>query len=135
MDFYPKEKQSDEYKDAPLVYRAFASIKTHLKNICLFHTDRGNEFNNKLIEEIFQKFEIRRSLSMKGCPFDNAVAEAIFKIIKTEFVHNYHFESLDELEQNLASYVHWFNSKRIHSTLGYLSPLEYKLAHLKKTVQ
>jgi putative transposase len=123
------------YKDASLVYRAFASIKTNLKNICLFHTDRGNEFKNKLIEEVLQTFEIRRSLSMKGCPFDNAVAEATFKIIKTEFVRNYHFESLDELNQKLASYVHWFNRKRIHSTLGYLSPLEYKLAHLKKTVQ
>jgi transposase InsO family protein len=122
------------YKDAPLVYRAFASIKTNLKNICLFHTDRGNEFKNKLIEEVLQTFEIKRSLSMKGCPFDNAVAEATFKIIKTEFVRNYHFESLGELNQKLASYVNWFNSKRIHSTLGYLSPLEYKLAHLKKTV-
>jgi putative transposase len=122
------------YKDAPLVYRAFASIKTNLKNICLFHTDRGNEFKNKLIEEVLQTFEIKRSLSMKGCPFDNAVAEATFKIIKTEFVRNYHFESLHELNQKLTDYVNWFNNKRIHSTLGYLSPVEYKLAHLNITV-
>jgi transposase InsO family protein len=122
------------YKDAPLVYRAFASIKTNLKNICLFHTDRGNEFKNKLIEEVLQTFEIKRSLSMKGCPYDNAVAEATFKIIKTEFVRNYHFESLSKLNQKLTCYVQWFNSKRIHSTLGYLSPLEYKFAHLKITV-
>jgi putative transposase len=122
------------YKDAGLVYKAFSSIKTNLKNISLFHTDRGNEFKNNLIEEVLQTFEIKRSLSMKGCPYDNAVAEATFKIIKTEFVRNYHFENLEELNVELTDYVNWFNKKRIHSTLCYLSPLEYKLAHLKKTV-
>jgi hypothetical protein len=63
------------------------------------------KFKNKLIEKVFQTFEIRRLLSMKECLFDNAVAEAIFKIIKTEFVRNYHFKNLDELNQKLASYV------------------------------
>ena len=122
------------HKDAGLVYKAFASIKTNLKNISLFHTDRGNEFKNRLIEDVLQTFAIKRSLSMKGCPYDNAVAEATFEIIKTEFVRNYHFESLRELNSGLADYVNWFNKKRIHSTLGYLSLSEYKLAHLKKTV-
>jgi putative transposase len=122
------------HKDAGLVYKAFASIKTNLQNISLFHTDRGNEFKNQLIEDVLKTFAIKRSLSMKGCPYDNAVAEATFKIIKTEFVRNYHFESLEELNIELTDYVNWFNKKRIHSTLGYLSPYEYKLAHLKKTV-
>ena len=122
------------HKDAGLVYKAFASIKTNLKNISLFHTDRGNEFKNNLIEEVLNTFAIKRSLSMKGCPYDNAVAEATFKIIKTEFVRNYHFEGLEELNIELADYVNWFNKKRIHSTLGYLSPYEYKFLNLKKTV-
>jgi len=122
------------HKDAGLVYKAFARVKTNLKNISLFHTDRGNEFKNKLIEDVLQTFAIKRSLSMKGCPYDNAVAEATFKIIKTEFVRNYHFESLQELNSKLTNYVNWFNKKRIHSTLGYLTPYEYKVAHLKKTV-
>lgn len=115
------------------MYKAFASIKTNLKNISLFHTDRGNEFKNNLIEEVLNTFAIKRSLSMKGCPYDNAVAESTFKIIKTEFVRNYHFESLEELNIELADYVNWFNKKRIHSTLGYLRPYEYKFSNLKKT--
>ena len=57
-----------------------------LRQIQLFHTDRGNEFKNKLIDDALKTFNIQRSLSMKGCPYDNAVAEATFKIIKTEFV-------------------------------------------------
>ena len=121
-------------KDAPLVYMALARVKTKLDYITLFHTDRGNEFKNKIIDEVLDTFKIKRSLSMKGCPYDNAVAEATFKIFKTEFANNYYFESLEQLEIMLADYVNWFNNIRIHSTLGYLSPKEYKLHNLKKTV-
>ena len=52
---------------------------------------------------------------MKGCPYDNAVAEATFKVVKTEFVYNERFESLEELQYKLADYVNWFNNHRIHS--------------------
>lgn len=121
-------------KDAALVYRAFSSIKKDLRKIEYFHTDRGSEFKNKVIDEALETFEIKRSLSLKGCPYDNAVAEATFKIIKTEFVKGQHFTSLEELTRELRDYVHWFNHIRIHGTLGYLSPIEYKLGHLKKTV-
>lgn len=58
-------------KDA--VSRAFASVQGDLRQIQLFHTDRGREFKNKLIDETLTAFNIDRSLSMKGCPYDNAV--------------------------------------------------------------
>lgn len=121
-------------KDANLVYRAFASVKTKLDDITLFHTDRGSEFKNKIIAEVLGTFKIKRSLSHKGCPYDNAVAEATFKIFKTEFTKDYHFENLEELRLELSDYVNWFNKFRIHSTLGYLSPIEYKEHNLKKIV-
>lgn len=121
-------------KDALLVYRALASIKVGLHKIKMFHTDRGNEFKNKLIDDALETFGIQRSLSMKGCPYDNAVAEATFKSIKTEFVKGYQFTSLEELTRELHDYVHWFNHIRIHGTLGYVSPIEYKNEHLKKIV-
>jgi transposase InsO family protein len=71
---------------------------------------------------------------MKGCPYDNAVAEATFKIIKTEFVRQYSFDNLDELNYELSDYVYWFNNQRIHSSLDYLTPVEYRNNHLKKVV-
>ncbi|MCQ6277556.1 IS3 family transposase, partial [Bacillus sp. V3B] len=58
--------------------------------------ERGNEFKNKLMDDALKAFHIQRSLSMKGCPYDNAVAEATFKIIKTEFVKGQHFNRLEE---------------------------------------
>lgn len=121
-------------KDASLVAKAFATVKSNLKNINVFHTDRGNEFKNQLIDETLRTFKIKRSLSMKGCPYDNAVAEATFKIIKTEFVKGEHFETLNDLKYQLADYVNWFNNHRIHSSLGYLTPYQYKVNTLKKVV-
>lgn len=137
IDLYNREiigYSAGPNKDANLVYQAFASVKNRLDSITLFHTDRGNEFKNKLIDGVLDTFKIKRSLSMKGCPYDNAVAEATFKIIKTEFAKNYCFESLDELKLKLADYVNWFNNFRIHSTLGYLSPRQFKDHNLIKTV-
>jgi transposase InsO family protein len=121
-------------KNAQLVYQALATIKTDLNHVQMFHTDRGSEFKNTLIEEALTAFNIQRSLSMKGCPYDNAVAEATFKIIKTEFVKGYHFNSLEELKIALHDYLHWFNHIRIHGTLGYLSPVQFKLTNLNKVV-
>lgn len=117
-------------KDAELVYEAFMSTTINLTKIKIFHTDRGNEFKNKIIDEVLEAFKIRRSLSKKGCPYDNAVAEAGYKIIKTEFAFNRIFKSLEELKKDLRSYVLWYNNKRIHSALNYMTPVEYRLANM-----
>lgn len=71
----------------------------------MFHTDRGSEFKNKLIDEALETFSVKRFLSMKGCPYDNAVAEAMFKVVKTEFTNGAHFNSLDQRELELNDYV------------------------------
>jgi putative transposase len=55
---------------------------------------------------------------MKGCPYDNAVSEATYKVIKTEFVRNRQFETLKDLQGELDECVKWFNEKRIHSTFS-----------------
>lgn len=122
------------HKTAKLVKQAFMTVKGSLESIHIFHTDRGNEFKNQLIEETLETFDITRSLSHKGCPYDNAVAEATFKIIKTEFVKNQTFTNLDALKLQLADYVNWFNNHRIHSSLGYMTPVEYRINNLKKVV-
>ena len=122
------------HKTAELVKQAFQSVEGNLEEIRLFHTDRGNEFKNQLIEEILETFHIERSLSHKGCPYDNAVAEATFKIIKTEFIWNERFHDLEELKLKLWDYVNWYNNHRIHSSLGYQTPVQYKENNLKKVV-
>lgn len=94
-------------KEAALVEQAFQSIRQPLDRIAIFHTDRGSEFKNECIDRIIKAFGIRRSLSRKGCPYDNAVAEATYSIFKAEFVAGSSFSSLKELERNLNDYVLW----------------------------
>ena len=115
-----------KHKTAELVRQAFVMVKANLNKFDIFHTDRGSEFKIFLIDDLLKTFNIRRSLSAKGYLFDNAVAEAQFKIIKTEFVRSRHFESLSHLKQELAAYVYWFNNKHIHGSLGYNSPVQFK---------
>ena len=94
----------------------------------LFHSDRGKEFDNRLLEACFKTltFNITHSLSKKGCPYDNAVAEATFKTIKMEFVKGQRFKSTTELQRAFSAYAYWYNHKRLHSSLGYLPPLNLK---------
>jgi putative transposase len=113
-------------KDANLVYQAFLNCKYPLSDIKIFHTDRGNEFKNKTIDEVINTFDIERSLSNKGCPYDNAAAESLYNILKTEFVKGRDFENIDILRLELGDYVNWYNNHRLHGSLDYLTPMEYK---------
>ena len=60
---------------------------------------------------------------------DVVVAEATYKIIKTEFAFNRIFEIFEELETELFDYVNWYNNFRIHSSLDYLTPVEYRVVN------
>lgn len=133
IDLYNREivgHAAGERKDARLVKSAFATLDFPISDIEVFHTDRGSEFDNAQIDEMLEVFEVRRSLSKKGCPYDNAVDESTNKTLKEEFVCQEEFASLHDLQLKLSDYVHWYNHKRLHSTLGYMSPVEFREAGL-----
>lgn len=113
-------------RDAKLVRKAFYRVSANLSHIDIFHTDRGSEFKNEVIDGIIVAFGMRRSLSSKGTPVDNAVAESLYNIIKTEMLYERTFECLDDLELALFEYVNWYNNIRLHGSLNYLPPREYK---------
>lgn len=66
-------------RGANLVSKAISRINHNLEQIKLFHTYRGKEFDNHLIDEVLETFIIKRSLSFEGCPYDNAITEATMK--------------------------------------------------------
>ena len=115
-----------EKKDAHLVYKALLTCRYPLTEIEILHTDRGNEYKNKLIDEVVTTFGIKRSLSAKGCPYDNSPAETFNHILKTEFVKGKKFSSFNELEIELMDYINWYNNHRLHGSLDYQTPMEYK---------
>jgi transposase InsO family protein len=63
-------------------------------------------------------------MGRKGNCWDNAVAESFFKTIKYEWLYRFKYSSYQQLWQSLNQYINWYNTKRLHSSLGYLSPLE-----------
>lgn len=133
VDLYNREivgHAAGERKDARLVKSAFATLDFPISDIEVFHTDRGSEFDNGQIDEMLEVFGIKRSLSKKGCPYDNAVDESTNKTLKEEFVYQETFSSLHDLQLRLSEYVHWYNHVRLHSTLGYMSPVEFREAGL-----
>lgn len=130
---------AEKNKNAVLVSKAFSRVETTLEKIQIFHTDRGNEFKNRLLDETLETFHIQRSLSMKDCPYDNAAAEATFKIIKTEFVKGQEYESLEQLQYELSDYVNCFNSyspplkSSKPNQKNYPSPVPQNTAHPGKS--
>ena len=108
VDLYNREivgHSAGPRKDARLVKSAFATLSFPISDIEVFHTDRGSEF-------------------------DNAVDESTNRILKAELVHRETFGTTRELRAKLSDYVHWYNNFRIHSTLGYMSPVEFREAGL-----
>lgn len=109
-------------KNAELVEKAFVSMPIDLRSIKLFHSDPGTEYINETISYLLDILGIQRSVSRTGTPYDNAVAEATFKIIKTELINNVKFKSLVDFELQWFEYMNRYNNTRIHGSLGYITP-------------
>ncbi|WP_446478353.1 IS3 family transposase [Bifidobacterium adolescentis] len=116
---------ADTGRTADLVMAAFATLDFPLTEVEVFHTDRGSEFDNAKIDELLDVFDIRRSLSRKGNPYDNAVVESTNRLLKKGLIYRNHYTSLEQLRSDLNDYVWWSDNQRLHSTLGYRSPKEF----------
>lgn len=91
----------------------------------LLHSDRGVQYTcTSFVDIIALNKHADQSMSRKGNCWDNAVAESFFKIIKYEELNHHKFDSYEELYECIAQYMRWYNTKRIHSSLAYKTPLE-----------
>lgn len=86
---------------------AFAPLDFPLTDVQVFHTDRGGEFDNTRIDEPFDVFDIKRSLSRKGNPYDNAVVESTNRLLKKELVYRNHYTTIEQLRRDPDDYVWW----------------------------
>ncbi|MCE5324376.1 IS3 family transposase [bacterium] len=69
------------------------------------------------------------SMSKRGDPWDNAVAESFFKSLKSELVDWQHYKTRDQERMDIFQYIEvFYNRQRLHSKLGYMSPLQFELA-------
>jgi len=93
----------------------------------ILHSDRGSQYAGNDFKAILAQNEFVGSMSRKGDCWDNAVAESFIHTLKVELVHRHKFRTRDEAKIKIFEYVEmYYNRKRAHSTLGFLSPFEYE---------
>jgi len=91
----------------------------------IFHSDRGSQYVSTAFRKLLAREKCIQSMSRKGDCWDNAVAESFFKTIKTESLNRYKFENRAEVFSAIFDYIDgWYNTRRIHSALGGMSPRE-----------
>ena len=91
------------------------------------HTDRGTQYACGDYIKRLQAAHIQPSMSRAGCPYDNAMAESFMKTLKTEEVDASAYRDLAHATAAIGGFIEAvYNAERLHSSLGYLSPLEYE---------
>ncbi len=102
----------------------------------LFHSDRGVQYACNEFKNLLDKYPlVKRSMSRKGNCWDNAVAESFFKTLKAECVYQNIFETKQQAALIVFEYIEiWYNRKRLHSALGYLSPQDFEKQLLNKQI-
>jgi putative transposase len=96
----------------------------------LSHSDRGSQYASEMYRERLKERGITASMSRKGNCYDNAFAESFFATLKKELVYRNHFRTKAEAKKAIFEYIEvWYNRRRLHSSLGFKSPVQFEELH------
>jgi len=96
----------------------------------IFHTDRGSEYRSYEVQKVLNQYGIIPSMNRPYRSIDNAEMESFFKSLKGDVIRGNVYLSENSLRQHLRSYInHFYNTERLHSSLGYRSPIEFEAIH------
>jgi putative transposase len=94
----------------------------------IHHSDRGSQYAAGDYVAKLNAFGMRQSMSRKGDCWDNAAMESFFHTLNTEYAHHVKFKTKDAARLALFDYINtYYNRKRIHSGIGYLTPCQMEL--------
>jgi transposase InsO family protein len=100
----------------------------------IFHSDRGCQYTSKEFADFCAINGVRRSMGRRATCFDNAVSESFFATYKKELIHIRPWHDLIDVRQHTFLWIEgYYNRRRRHSTLNYLTPIEYELGYRKLT--
>lgn len=122
----------DNYK-TPLISLAIerAAANMALPDGAIFHSDRGSNYTSQEFADVLEALGIRQSVGRTGICFDNAMAESFFGVLKTERVHRTQYPTREHARRDITRYIEFrYNTRRIHSALGYCTPLEVHDAYI-----
>jgi transposase InsO family protein len=94
----------------------------------IFHSDRGTQYASYEFGKLLKECGITASMSRKGNCWDNAPSETLFASLKVERLYGKRFASLRQAKDETLDWIRWYNQTRLHSTLNYLSPMQFERA-------
>ena len=103
--------------------------KAHPEYKMILHSDQGSVYASKAYNELLPMY-VNRSMSRAGTPTDNAAMESINCWIKSELFMDLHVTGEKPVEQEIDDYIMFFNEERPAYSLNYLTPKQYREAHV-----
>lgn len=97
----------------------------------LFHSDQGCQYTSHAYQGRLSELHIKASMSRKGNCWDNAVMERFFRSLKTESISRDRYQTHEEMTWAVTRYIHFYNTKRIHSAIEKTSPNQFEQQFLK----
>jgi transposase InsO family protein len=92
----------------------------------IVHSDRGSQFCSAMFQDALKAYGMRSSMSRKGDCWDNAPTESLWSSLKTARIHGKVFKTGREAKDEVIDWINFYNAKRLHSTLGYVSPNNFE---------
>jgi putative transposase len=100
----------------------------------IYHSDQGVQYASSDYIERLQRAGARISMAAVGNPYENAKLESFFRTLKMEEVYLKDYRSFEEAEHNIGEFIEEvYNKKRLHSSLGYMPPVEFEALHALRT--
>jgi putative transposase len=94
----------------------------------IFHSDRGSQYASGDFQKQLTEFGMKGSMSRRADCWDNAVTETLFGSLKVERLHGMRFATRRQGKDEVFDWLRFYNHKRLHSTLGYVSPMAFEQA-------
>ena len=98
----------------------------------VFHSDRGSQYASHDFREVLKEYGIASSMSRRGNCWDNACSETLFGSLKVERLHGQRFKTRRQAKDETIAWLLWYNHDRLHSTLNYVSPMQFEQNWLAK---